>query len=103
MDTISGFPGKSYEKIVQEKDSGNRENGVHGARTGPAPTPKISGGTSTSRCPLLFRQLPNAPRSPAPSCTITREPASPRVSEGTKVGPGLSGSEWLSRFAAALS
>jgi hypothetical protein len=34
MDTISGFTGKSYEKIVQKKDPGNRENGVHGARTG---------------------------------------------------------------------
>ncbi len=34
MDTISGFSGKSYEKIVQKKDPGNRENGVHGARTG---------------------------------------------------------------------
>jgi hypothetical protein len=33
MDTISGFSGKSYEKIVQKKDPGNRENGVHGART----------------------------------------------------------------------
>ena len=32
MDTINGFSGKSYEKIVQEKDPGNRENGVHGAR-----------------------------------------------------------------------
>jgi hypothetical protein len=32
MDTIYGFSGKSYEKIVQEKDPGNRENGVHGAR-----------------------------------------------------------------------
>jgi hypothetical protein len=32
MDTISGFSGKSYEKIVQKKDPGNRENGVHGAR-----------------------------------------------------------------------
>ena len=32
MDTIYGFSGKSYEKIVQKKDPGNRENGVHGAR-----------------------------------------------------------------------
>jgi hypothetical protein len=32
MDTISGFSGKSHEKIVQEIDSRNRENGVHGAR-----------------------------------------------------------------------
>jgi hypothetical protein len=32
MDTISGFSGKSYEKIVQKKDPGNRENGVHSAR-----------------------------------------------------------------------
>jgi hypothetical protein len=32
MDTISCFSGKSYEKIVQKKDPGNRENGVHGAR-----------------------------------------------------------------------
>jgi hypothetical protein len=32
MDTIYGFSGKSYEKIVQEKDPGNRENGVHGTR-----------------------------------------------------------------------
>jgi hypothetical protein len=32
MDTIYSFSGKSYEKIVQEKDPGNRENGVHGAR-----------------------------------------------------------------------
>jgi hypothetical protein len=32
MDTISGFSGKSYEKIVQRKDPGNRENGVHDAR-----------------------------------------------------------------------
>jgi hypothetical protein len=32
MDTISGFSGKSHEKIVQKKDTGNRENGVHGAR-----------------------------------------------------------------------
>jgi hypothetical protein len=30
--TISGFSGKSYEKIVQKKDSGNGKNGVHGAR-----------------------------------------------------------------------
>jgi hypothetical protein len=36
MDTISCFSGKSYEKIVQKKDPGNRENGVHGARK-PAP------------------------------------------------------------------
>jgi hypothetical protein len=33
MDTISGYSGKSYEKIVQKKDPGNRENGVHSART----------------------------------------------------------------------
>jgi hypothetical protein len=33
MDTISGFSGKSYEKIVQKKDPGIRENGVHGARS----------------------------------------------------------------------
>jgi hypothetical protein len=32
MGTMYGFSGKSYEKIVQEKDPGNRENGVHGAR-----------------------------------------------------------------------
>jgi hypothetical protein len=32
MGTIYGFSGKSYEKIVQEKDPGNREKGVHGAR-----------------------------------------------------------------------
>jgi hypothetical protein len=32
MDTIYGFSGKSLEKIVQKKDPGNRENGVHGAR-----------------------------------------------------------------------
>jgi len=32
MDTISCFSGKSYEKIVQKKDPGNRKNGVHGAR-----------------------------------------------------------------------
>lgn len=32
LDTISGFSGKSYEKSVQEKDPGNRENGVHRAR-----------------------------------------------------------------------
>jgi hypothetical protein len=35
MDTISGFSGKSYEKIVQKIDPGNRENGVHGARVCP--------------------------------------------------------------------
>ncbi len=35
MDTISGFSGKSYEKIVQKKDPGNHENGVHGARFRP--------------------------------------------------------------------
>jgi len=28
MDTISGFSGKSFEKNIQKKDSGNRENGV---------------------------------------------------------------------------
>jgi hypothetical protein len=33
MDTIYGFSGKSLEKIVQEKDPGNRENGAHGARS----------------------------------------------------------------------
>ena len=27
------FSGKSYEKIVQEKDPGNRENGAHGAQS----------------------------------------------------------------------
>jgi hypothetical protein len=32
MDTIYGFSGKSYVKFVQEKDPGNRDNGVHGAR-----------------------------------------------------------------------
>jgi len=32
MDTIIAFSGNSYEKIVQEKDPGNHENGVHGAR-----------------------------------------------------------------------
>ena len=32
LDTLSGFSGKSYEKSVQEKDPGNRENGVHHAR-----------------------------------------------------------------------
>ena len=32
MDTISGFPKKSYENSVQEKDPRNHENGVHGAR-----------------------------------------------------------------------
>lgn len=34
MDTIYGYSGKFYEKIVQEKDSGNRKNGVHGDRSG---------------------------------------------------------------------
>ncbi|MCX6684479.1 MAG: hypothetical protein NTZ37_07125 [Methanoregula sp.] len=33
MDTIYSFSGKSYEKIVQEKDPGNRENGVHGVQS----------------------------------------------------------------------
>jgi hypothetical protein len=33
MDTISYISRKSYEKIVQKKDPGNRENGVHGALT----------------------------------------------------------------------
>jgi hypothetical protein len=32
MDTMYGFSEKYYEKIVQEKDPGNRENGVHGAQ-----------------------------------------------------------------------
>jgi hypothetical protein len=31
MDTIYGFSGKSFEKIVQKKDPGNRENGGYGA------------------------------------------------------------------------
>ena len=56
MDTISGYSGKSYEKIVQKKDPGNRENGVHGARNGTAHSPKISG-TCLSRCPFLFRTI----------------------------------------------
>ena len=32
MGTMYGFSGKYYEKIVQKKDPGNRENGGYGAR-----------------------------------------------------------------------
>jgi len=56
MDTISGYSGKSYEKIVQKKDPGSRENGVHGARDGTAPSPKRSG-TRPVRCPFMFRSI----------------------------------------------
>jgi hypothetical protein len=61
MDTISGYSGKSYEKIVHKKDPGNRENGVHGARNGTTRTPKSplparSGARSSSG------QLPNGMR-----------------------------------------
>ncbi len=56
MDTISGYSGKSYEKIVQEKDSGNRKNGVHGVRSDTTHFPKISGNCPV-RCPPLFRAI----------------------------------------------
>jgi len=56
MDTISGYSGKSYEKNVQRKDSGNLKNGVHGAQ----PSPKRSG-TRPVRCPFLFRAIAKRP------------------------------------------
>ncbi|MDO9034374.1 MAG: hypothetical protein Q7U51_04140 [Methanoregula sp.] len=91
MDTISGYSGKSYEKIVHKKDPGTRENGVHGARNGTAHSPKISG-TCPVRCPLMFRAIVKRHAMTGLKVGLLRgDRPAPGFRRG-RVGPGPSGS-----------
>jgi len=91
MDTISGYSGKSYEKIVQEKDSGNRKNGVHGVRSYTTHFPKISGNYPV-RCPFIYRAIAKRPAMTGSRLGRYAETGQPPGFGGDRVGPGPSGS-----------
>ena len=83
--TLTPFSGKSYEKIVQKKDPGNRENGVHGARCGTAHFSKRFV-TCPVRC-LVYRSIVKRPAKTGSRLGRYKESGQPPGSGG--VGAGL--------------